>query len=183
MRQNYLPDNSPDQIKQRRAQDTLIIVGSGVILFGIWTVLKSIGMLFITREELMEQIREAIDAQHLPVNERLVMVIALVMIGLFLLAGILIRVIIGTSAIAAGRNRKHGAAYIPLTILMILTSMLSIGGGLGSFFISVKEETAGDSSLSGIIIEITSIIMLIEMLVSAARLRKYRKKAEKLEQL
>lgn len=179
MEQSLLPDNSPDQIRQRRAQNTLIIIGGSVILFGIWSIFKSIGVLFITKDELLEDVRNAIQTESEPISEGLALGIVVAGILIILAIIILIRIIIGLSAIKAGRNKKHGFIYIPLTILMILASWLQIVRGLSLFLTAVEEEASGDTSLMSVVIEITSMIMMIEMLVSAARLRKYRKKAGK----
>lgn len=44
-------NNDIDHIMMRRSQNTLIVVGTGTILFSVWTVVKTLGSLFMRREE------------------------------------------------------------------------------------------------------------------------------------
>ena len=49
-------NNEPKQIEIRKSQNTLIVVGSGIILFGVWSAVKMLSMLFLLRKETVEGI-------------------------------------------------------------------------------------------------------------------------------
>ena len=54
-------NNDIDHILLRRSQNTLIVVGSGTILFSVWTVVKTLGSLLLLRDELVAFLRKTID--------------------------------------------------------------------------------------------------------------------------
>lgn len=41
-------NNEPEQIEIRKSRDTLIVVGSGTVIFGIWTLIKMLSLLIIS---------------------------------------------------------------------------------------------------------------------------------------
>ena len=45
-------NNGPEQIKIRESQNTLIVVGSGTVLFSIWSAARMLGLLFLLRNEI-----------------------------------------------------------------------------------------------------------------------------------
>ena len=51
-------DNDPKQGAIRRYQNALIVVGTGVIFFGVWTVVKMLGSFFILKEETVAALRK-----------------------------------------------------------------------------------------------------------------------------
>ena len=166
-------DNDPKQIAIRKYQNTLIVVGTGIILFGAWTVVKVLGSFFMLREETVAAMRklsgEAID--ELP--DSVVFYITLAVVLLIMLISLAVRSYVGLSAISEGRGRKRRRLYLPLAVIMIISGIMSF---VTSFFVVNGENALGalsqDTTLSGLIIELTSIVMLTEMVVSAVRIRK-----------
>ena len=53
-----MTDNNPEQIRLRRDQNTLRIVGTGTIAFGIWSLVKFFGVLLVKRQEILTEIYE-----------------------------------------------------------------------------------------------------------------------------
>lgn len=51
-------NNEQVQIQIRKDQNTLIVVGTGTIIFGLWTVAKMLGMVFILRKETIAALKE-----------------------------------------------------------------------------------------------------------------------------
>ena len=166
-------NNEPEQIEIRRSQNTLIVVGSGTILFSVWTTVRMLGLLILLRNETVSALKDKFGATEDISDTAYFLTITIVI--MFILALLLaIRVYVGLSAIAEGRGKKRGILYILVAIVMILVSIWSF---LSGFFTSEAPEQLGaltrDRSISSLIIEATSIIMLAQMVVSALKIRKF----------
>ena len=57
----YMINNTEDQINIRRAQDTLVNVGTGVILFGSWEVIKVMLTMIANRAKLLDDLKSNIE--------------------------------------------------------------------------------------------------------------------------
>ncbi len=173
-------DNDPKQVAIRKYRNTLIVVGTGIILFGVWTVVKMLGSFFILKDETIAAMRKI---SHIGVDELpddALFYITLVVVMIIMLVILAIRTYVGLSAISEGRgNKKHGP-YLLLAVIMIISGVMSF---FASFFRTASETPMGafsaDTTVSGLIIELTSVIMLTEMVVSAVRIRKLKRPIKK----
>ena len=103
-------NNDIDHILLRRSQNTLIVVGSGTILFSVWTVVKTLGSLFLLRDELVAFLRKTIDESGLTIPDQYVFYIELAMVLIIMALFLVFRTFIGLSAVAERRGlpRKNG---------------------------------------------------------------------------
>lgn len=147
------------EIRLRRYQNLLTISGLGVIAFGAWSVLKTILLLFF-RKDYLERIPD----------DNLFRVILFVMIGGILLFDFAIRLFVGLSARAEGKGKKKGYAYIVIAILMALFSLAS----LVMIFFDTSYTSIPELIVS-VIVEATSLIVIIELLVGAFTVKKLQK--------
>lgn len=172
-------NNSERQIKLRRYQNTLIIVGIGTIVFNVWTVIKCIGIALLRRDVIIGEYRKTVTGQDLgDVSDSFMFIIIVIALALILLLDLLIRIYIATAAISEARGtrkRKNGFYIIVIAIMVIFAILSVIQSVIGAR--SSNDEAAllfGDNtSLSAIIIEITSMMMLIEMMHSSIMVRRY----------
>ena len=92
-------NNEPNQIEIRKSQNTLIVVGTGIIIFSIWTAVKMLGLLFLLRNETVETLREKMGPiEGLSDKSLFWMLVGISVIVIALLSGV--RMYIGLSAIA-----------------------------------------------------------------------------------
>ena len=54
--------NSATEIELRRRQNTLIIVGAGTILFGVWSIVKTVGVFIFDKTRRMAVLKGMIEA-------------------------------------------------------------------------------------------------------------------------
>ena len=173
-------NNSPEQIELRRAQDTLVNVGWGVIAFGLWSLIKAIGVLLLNKTELIAFIRNAAGEAGIEFtdDEFFTAMVAIVAAAMFL--GMLLHLYVGRSAIREARGKRCFFLYIPIAVLMAGSSVLSIYLTIVNSFIPSKQTglsvLEGNSALASILIEITSMIMLLAMAAAAAKVRRYKKR-------
>ena len=147
------------EIKMRRYQNLLTVSGLGVIIFGLWTVLKTILLLFL-QEDMVDDLPDGLFYR----------VLFFTLIGGVLLIDFLIRLFVGLSARAEGFGKKKGYGYIVVAILIAIASLASL--------VLIFFDTADRSVLELIvsfIVEATSMIATVELLVAAFTAKKLKK--------
>ena len=145
--------------KMRRYQNLLTVSGLGVIIFGLWSVLKTILLLFM-KEGILSEIPD----------DTFVRVMFFLILGGILLIDVLIRLYVGLSARAEGFGKKKGYGYVVIAILMALASLTS----LALIFFDSNEQSIWELIVS-VIVEATSLVVTIELLVAAFTVKKLKK--------
>lgn len=143
----------------RRLENNLITLGTGVIAFGVWTFLKFV-IYLIFGNELDDQVTGI---------AKVVTIIILLILGAL---DMLLRLYIGASARSQGRGKKKSGFYIVITALMILVLTLTIGIEVYS---TLRLEGGLIDDVITLIIDVTSLVILVDLMVSAVRLRKLKK--------
>lgn len=165
-------NNEPEQIEIRRSKDTLIVVGAGTVIFGIWTLVKMLSLLIIFRKETVEAVLD-ITGPLEGVSDRFTFWAFTLIFTIMMAAVLSVRTYVGLSAIAEGRGKKRRKLYIFLASLMVIFSAYTF---CSSFFTLDAPEQFGpltrNQSISALIIDATSMIMLVQMIVSALKIRK-----------
>ena len=83
------PANQPERMQLRRDENTLMVVGSGVIIFGVWSVLKVLLLETARLPEMMAEIRlQDLGLEEAGVGDRSWGVAALTIV--FILIGLLL---------------------------------------------------------------------------------------------
>lgn len=185
----YMINNTEDQINIRRAQDTLVNVGTGVILFGSWEVIKVMLTMIANRAKLLDYMKSNIETvTDGPVfSDTALFLIFFSMAMVFYGFGLVSRIIIGRSAIAEGKGKKTGSVYLVLTAVMILIGVSSFWGDLlllmGKNAGAVGEDLLlKDVSIVSLFIELTSLVMLIEMAAAAIKVKRYKRRQRRLQE-
>ena len=154
----------------RRKQVTLVTLGTGVILFGVWSVVKS---LLYFRTNLFADLDTQAEPELLPY-----MLATVVIVALFVLADLGIRLKIGRRARAEGMGRRQKNGYLILAALIVLVNI--IGDLLGVYYIvknGVPEQSGPDYVVSALV-DLSSTILLAELIVTVLRVRKLRAMSE-----
>ena len=151
----------------RRKQVTLVTLGTGVILFGVWSVVKS---LLYFRTNLFKDLDTQVEPELLPY----IKLVTVVIVALFVLADLGIRLKIGRRARAEGMGRRQKNGYLILAALIVLVNI--IGDLLGVCYIvknGVPEQSGLDYVVS-VLVDLSSTILLAELIITALRVRKLR---------
>ena len=147
------------EIKMRRYQNLLTVSGLGVIIFGLWTVLKTILLLFL-QEDMLDDLPDGLFYR----------VLFFTLVGGVLLIDFLIRLFVGLSARAEGFGKKKGYGYIVVAILIAIASLAS----LVLIFFDIADRSILELIVS-FIVEATSMIATVELLVAAFTVKKLKK--------
>ena len=159
-------ENDALQIQLRKNQDTLKIVGLGVMAFGAWSIVKSI--LYTTAQ--WSSIKEEIVVPE--ANETIAKMVYLFMIAVILTVEIAIRLYIGRSAIAEGRGERRRPGYV---VVAFLITAIGLTLTVTAFVVPGIRMELNLDLLASLFVEITSAVITLEMCWSAIRVRKLRR--------
>ena len=95
------------EVKMRRYQNLLTVSGLGVIMFGVWSVLRTILLLFFQQNA----VSQAFNDESVTVR-----ILSYTILAVMLLADSLSRLFVGLSARAEGFGKKKGYAYIVFAV-------------------------------------------------------------------
>ena len=143
----------------RKAEDNLITIGNGVMLFGAWNFLKFVLSFFIFGADVDESQSFAVKT----------IVIVVLWIASMIDAGI--RVYIGYAARCEGLRRKK-LPYLILTGILLFFYIIVVILEI-VFLVSTMEEVV--YSFIVLLIDITSAVFLLQLLMNSITIRKLRK--------
>ena len=157
-----------DKALLRRQEDNLNVCGMGVIILGAWDVLKVV----------MQAILEAKDAYQfdLEVSEdekAIALVVIIAIIGvLILLSGLifLIHFYIGRNAMKNAKGQPYKKGYFVWAVIILVLSLL----GTLSYADEIKEAEAIETTIASIIVDITSIYILVNLVISTRKVKELR---------
>lgn len=156
-------ENDALQIQLRKNQDTLKIVGLGVMAFGAWSIIRTI--LYITSQ--WSSIVEEITVPE--VSETIMKTMYFIMTAVVLAVEIAIRLYIGRSAVAEGKGERKGPGYIVVAFLITLIGLALTFTAIVVPGIRIELNL---EALMSLFVEITSAVITLEMCWSAVRVRK-----------
>ena len=161
------------QVELRKHQHTLAVVGLGVIGFGIWSIVKS--ALYMTLVNPLQGISLA-DFQNLTGSDREELVglaLTFLFIILFDLIDLRLRWKVGRQAIAISRDEQTAniGFYVRTALVAIVDGAEFVVGVLAMVGIIPSEESLFDR-ISTLLMDITSVVMLIEMIAATVMIGK-----------
>ena len=157
------------QAELRKHQNALIIIGSGVIAFGAWSMIKLFVSFSLSREELRALAIEAFGTEEI---DHFASFIFYAIMAIIPLSVFLMRLYMGLSARAEGRGRKKGVSYLVLAVLFVVANTASILFRFATFFASSHTGDDIVDMIASTVMDATSLITLAELLYSASRVRK-----------
>jgi len=168
-----------EKMRLRRDENTLTVVGSGVILFGVWTVVKMVLQEINRFPEFMAELGadelgfEETGLADMGLDPKLLAtVVAFTVVIIVFLMDLALRVFVGLSARAEGRGRPQGRLYLILAGLLLVLSGLSFVSYVITYFSHSEYVVDADAA---ILVELTSFITLLQMIISAVRVRRARR--------
>ena len=152
-----------NQVKLRRYQNLLIVSGTGVVFFGLWSVIKAI-LTFLTQSEvLLDSLKELPEG----IGYR---IIFFAIIGTFLASIIGIRLIVGLSARAVGYGKMNRWFYLVFAFLLAIGTLVLIAFDV---YYMVTEDLIDD--FVALVVDVTSVYTTIELIVASFMVRKLTK--------
>ena len=158
----------PREITLRRNQDTLIIVGTGVIIFGLWSLLKAVFTLLLNMGSMYDMIMQ---------EDTLVgRIAASVAVVLVLLIDLGLRLFVGMSAISVGRGGKSRFVFVAIALFLAFSSATLVTAQIRAIVTGERVATISHVTAA---VELTSLITLTQLINSAMAIRGIRKELKK----
>ena len=151
------------EVQKRKLEINLKTIGTGVILFGVWTFVKFAVNFMLFGSELDETIGENV---RLAIN-----------IGIWIVVSIdaLIHLYIGMSAKAEGNGKRKGRLFLGLTAVITVLYALLLPLEFAAIFL---HDTGWASLIVTFIIDVTATVFLAEVFLYTVKLRRLRKETE-----
>ena len=167
----------------RRNQNVLVCVGTGVIMFGFWSVIKGIMTIFLQRDLLLETIetsKQSLSPEELEFFDPVFTVVCIV-IGIIVAIVMLIRIYVGLSARkeGMGRAKRTKKAYLVFAVILAVIPAFYL---VFEFSEGVKSLGSFLDQIVPIIIDITSLVMTIQLLVAGAKVRSLKRRLKEAEE-
>jgi hypothetical protein len=159
--------NDDATIKFRRNSRTLADLGTGIIVFGFWSIIKLATYLILNIPIYDLSEIEDMDQSDLP--------IVMGMLYVMLAIDVVVRLIVGLNARAEGRGRKRSSLYLIFNVWLILFGLFSVGSVIWECFESIMTESFFDYLLT-LFMECSSLAITIEVYIAALSVRRYKLK-------
>lgn len=171
---NPILNNSPEALKFRRNCSTLTIFGTGVIVFGFWGIIKVLAYVLLGIPLYSEGQLAMMEPE---MYDFLMIVLAILIAG-----DAIVRLIVGLSARAEGKRhtRLFPKFYLFFTVWELLFEIYTVFSLILELLV-LKTYTAFEDDFISLIVELTSLAVLIEVYLAALSVRKYKKHAARLE--
>ena len=152
----------------RRKQISLYTLGTGIILFGAWNVVRA--FLILQAKPIAE-----FDLPDDPKTMLFAKILFFIIFGLFLLASFSFRLYIGLSARAEGIGGKKKYFYLHLSVVIFLINILAFLFSLYFFLTNRVGDYDTLDYLVTLLVDLTSNFLLARLIFTVRRVRKLRK--------
>lgn len=152
------------EVEIRRRRQTLYYSGRAFIIFGVWSVIKIFVGLYLDPIDWV-QLFGQLDVDISGVEQEFNLILYLTM-GIFASIAILLRLYIGLSAIGEGKGKKKRIFYVIFAVVYFFVILLS--------YIPSSDDADYliGSILTTVILDVTSLISLVAIIINSYKLRK-----------
>ena len=152
--------NDKDHVEERRRANALKLTAGGTLVMGIWSLLKIFMNVFGDMEVSADGIPHVIAAFG----------VAMVFIAMFVI-GISLRYMVWRGACREAADGKKRNGFIVCAFLIMIYDVYTVAG----FIEDMISGNTAEYDITTLVFDITSFIILLELVVSAFKLRKVRK--------
>lgn len=158
----------------RRLQSTLAISGIAYIAFGFWFIVKVVMLLIISPDQLRMHASELFGS---PMDTDIVFHAALIILFVLMVIGLVMRLYVGLSAFLESRGRRCGTLYVIIAAIAAVSGIVSTVQAV--IYSSSLRMLLGDF-IPGIV-DLISLLALIDLTIAAIRLRRITRASERQE--
>ncbi|MBR1629497.1 MAG: hypothetical protein IJ679_09610 [Lachnospiraceae bacterium] len=186
------------QRELRRNSERLTVSGRATMLFGAWSVVKTLMTFFLERYNLIQTIREAGDFSRFQVN--IAMTVIFVFVLLWISLELSFRLFLGRTSIKIAKTGKVGRKYLVLSVCVCIYYILTVVAEISLFFQSLRHfswqpiswqsfslqsesirsvvrsvSRAISDNFVTFVVDMTSLSINLDMLAAALRVKKLKK--------
>jgi len=165
---NNILKNDAESVKYRRNQNTLVVLGMGVMMFGFWGIIKLIAQVLLGTQ--------FIDPEELEDLGTGGTIFVTFFVAAVFSTDVILRLYVGLRARREGLGKKTGVGHLIVSVLLIMGSMITIG----ILFWGIMNTSGDlDENLIALFLELSSLVVTLEVFMASVSVRRYRKKAAK----
>ena len=158
-------NKDPERIRLKKSETVLVICGNGVVFFGVWSLIKSIMSVVLYNSDFHQYM-----AQYQDIHMFQGLVYGIVF---FILAmDLFFRFYLGRSASAEVKGKKKKGNYIVLAFFVLFYTVFGL---IASLFIMLPDDISILTTITTALVEFTSALTLLQLIISAICVRKIRK--------
>ncbi|MCR5302004.1 MAG: hypothetical protein K6E49_06150 [Lachnospiraceae bacterium] len=150
------------KIRLRRYNDDLYVSGLGIILMGVWTVIKVFMEVFLGSEGGVDFGTDD------PEMRRVGMIVLVILLVLLSFAIMRLHFYIGLNAIRSAKGRQFKKGYYTASYILLTLTVL----GLFSYIHILDHLDDIDTTIASFITDLTMIYMLVIIIGSTKNIRK-----------
>lgn len=159
--------NTPQAIELRRRESTLRSLGTGVIAFSLWAIMRPLLLSILFPEEELRAVIDSLGTWGY-----------LVIVVFFLLCALLISSLwlwVGFSAFAEGSGKRKGRGYVIVGLFVFLLELSGTVMNVTVLFTKGLDGRTVSEMAATLLLEISSTLILGEMILTALRVKKLRR--------
>lgn len=149
-----------EQVNYRRYKDKVIICGMGVIIFGIWSVIKTYMMFLFSINELY------VDGTAPETTEE--KIFALIFVTVFSILVFSLHFYVGITAMKEAADPKNKKIFLFLGGLLFILALISVP----SYFTQSYSGVVTDTDVASAISDFILCVVLGQMLIYLLRMKK-----------
>jgi NADH:ubiquinone oxidoreductase subunit 6 (subunit J) len=149
------------KMRLRRNQNYLVMIGTGVIILGFWSVIKTVMFLILEPQDITG-FSSTVQVSGMPIHTSYLILVVLLGIELA------VRLFVGLSARSEGFGSRQRPVYVVFAILLSLFHLAAIVASIGSGFRFYDNPM--DAAVS-LLMDLTSLVTLVELVNSVFKVR------------
>lgn len=166
--ENNILKNDKESVKYRRNRNTLIVLGTGVILFGFWGIIKLIAQVLLGFQLFDPELLDGLEPEGV--------VFVMFVVAAVLSTDVILRLYAGLRARREGYGNKVGAGLRIVLIMLLSGSLFSVAAVIYSIMTATGDL---EENITGLFMELSSLVITLEVFMASASVRKYRKRSGK----
>lgn len=146
----------------RRYEDDLYVSGTGVLVLGLWGVLKAVLLSFSEYKDLYH-----FETGN-PKDDFFVTAFTVVFMGIVLLLILGFHAYIGINAMRAAKGKEYKKGYYTGAIILLILLVSTFYSYVEMF----KDLVKIDTNIASVLVDLTTVYVLVMVIVSSNRIKK-----------
>ena len=146
----------------RRYEDDLYVSGTGVLIMGLWGVIKAVLLSFSEYKDLYHV--ETGD----PKNDLFVTVFTVIFMAVILILILWFHAYVGLNAMRAAKGKKYKKGYYTGAIILLILLVSTFYSYVEMF----KDLVKIDTNIASVLVDLTTVYVLVMVIVSSNRIKK-----------
>ena len=148
----------------RHCEDDLYVSGIGVVVMGVWSVMKVLMTFMVNYKEFFDP--EAEDQKF----EIIAVAVIYALVAVLLILILKVHLYIGLNAIKAAKGGKYKKGYLPWTVILLVFTIAS----LATYYDSFQDLNNIDTTIASFLVDLTTIYIFTIVITSTLKIKKFK---------